>query len=237
MQRRQFVHAVIGVSVVPKVLLGQKAGSASLPLPAPVPWTLGLNPRTPLPHTVEADAVAESVPAFFSERQMATLTRLADVLLPPLGDKPGAVLAQTPQFLDFFIGSSSAERQDVYTGGLDWLEAEAQKRHKTPFADLDNEQAGVVIKPWLRTWMSDHPPTELHADFINIAHGDIREATVNSAAWNSTPTTGAQERTQNELYWSPIEPDLYGESAACAEGRAHVLAAPRLPQFMPEYKR
>lgn len=236
MQRRQFVRTVLGAGLAPTALIAQKT-STGLPLPAPVPWTMGLNPRTPLPHTTDAEAAAQAVPAFFSERQMATLSRLADLLMPPLGDKPGAVRAQTPQFLDFLIGSSDAERQDVYTGGLDWLDAEAQKRYKTPFAALSDEQAGNVIKPWLRTWMSDHPPTELHADFVNIAHEDIREATVNSAAWSATSSTGAQERTESGLYWLPVEPDLYGESAACAEGKAHVLAVPRLPQFMPEYKR
>ena len=59
---------------------------------------------------------------------MATLTRLSDVLMPPLGDKPGAIQAQTPMFLDFLIGSSPEERKKVYSKGLDWLDAESKKK-------------------------------------------------------------------------------------------------------------
>ncbi len=237
MQRRQFVRAAISAGLAPTALLAQKSTTPNLPLPAPVPWTLGLNPRTPLPHTTVADAVADAPPAFFTERQMATLSRLADVLLPPLNGQPGALEAQAPQFLDFFVGSSSAQVQDVYTGGLDWLEAQAQKRFKTYFAALSDAQVDIVIKPWLRAWMSDHPPTELHADFVNIAHNDIREATVNSPVWNATHARGGEERTETGLYWEPIEPEQFSQSAACAAGQAHVLARPRLPQYMPEYKR
>jgi hypothetical protein len=73
--------------------------------------------------------------------------------------------------------------------------------------------------------MSDHPPNEPHADFVNIAHRDIREATVNSKAWSEVPSVGAQEATAVGLYWSPIEPDLYFESLTCSRIPAHITAA------------
>ena len=103
--------------------------------------------------------------------------------MPPMGEKPGAVQAQTPMFLDFLIGDSPEARKQVYSEGLDWLDAEAKKKFNVEFAKLSDAQADELLKPWLRTWMNDHPPTEKHADFINIAHDDIRTATVNSKAW------------------------------------------------------
>lgn len=237
MQRRDFVRAVISVSIAPKVLLAQEAGNPAPSLPAPVPWTLGLNPKTPLPVTEVADTVAATELTFFTPQQMSTLTRLSDLLLPPISGKPGALQAQTPQFLDFLVGSSPEPRRTMYSAGLDWLDTESHKAHQKPFASLDDTQAGAMLKPLLRTWMNDHPPTGPHVAFINIAHNDIRNATVNSKVWSDAPKVGAEESTAIGLFWSPIEPDTYGMSAECAHIQAHILATPKTGQSMPIYKR
>jgi hypothetical protein len=209
----------------------------SPPLPAPVPWLLGLNSKTPIPQVEAADQVATAVLRFFTPSQMATLTRLSDVLVPPISDKPGAVQAQTPMFLDFLIGSSPDVRKKVYSEGLDWLDAESKKKFNTAFASLTDAQADELLKPWLRTWMSDHPPEEPHASFLNIAHDEIRTATINSKAWSAVPDVGAEPHTAVELYWSPIEPDLSGVRADCAGVPPHVQAAPKADHPMPSYPR
>src|SRR5215510_6001905 len=130
MLRRGFVRAIVSVIVAPRVMLSQQTGKSAPPPPAPVPWTLGLNPETPLPHTEVADTVTETEQRFFTALQMATLVRLCDVLLPPLGSRPGAVQAETPLFLDFLIGSSPTARRKVYIDGLNWLDTESQSRYK-----------------------------------------------------------------------------------------------------------
>lgn len=238
MRRREFVRALISFFVAGKTIRAQqRLNDPTLPPPAPVPWTLGLNSQTPIPATELADEIAAANLSFFTAAQMRTLTRLSDVLLPPLNGKPGALEAKTPMFLDFLIGSSPAQRQKTYTGGLDWLEETAQQKYKTSFAQLDDTQAGEVIKPWLRTWMNDHPPTETHADFLNIAHDDIRNATVNSKAWDEVPSVGAEPNTEEAIYWSPIEPDVYGENPAYAHTPPHVLAMPKGEQKIPVYPR
>lgn len=237
MLRRDFVRAIVSFFVAGKVARAQRLNDPTLPPPAPVPWTLGLNSRTPIPVTELADEIATSDLRFFTPTQMSTLTRLSGVLLPPLGGKPGAVEAQTPMFLDFLIGSSPEARQKTYAGGLDWLESTAQAKYKTEFAKLDDAQAGELLKPWLRTWMNDNPPTEPHADFVNIAHDDIRGATINSKAWNEVPSVGSEPGTAVEIYWSPIEPDIYGENPAYAHTPPHVLAMPKGAQTFPAYPR
>jgi Gluconate 2-dehydrogenase subunit 3 len=237
MLRRDFVRAVVSVSFAPRLLLSQQSANPAPPPPAPVPWMLGINPETPLPQTEIVDGIAQAELRFFTQPQMEALTRLCDLLLPPIGNKPGALQAQTPLFLDFLIGSSPNARRKMYTGGLDWLDAESQKRYKMPFAKLDNAQADATLKPWLRTWMSDHPPTEQHADFINIAHDDIRTATVNSKAWSDVPSVDAQESTEVGLYWSPIEPDIYATSSDCSRIPTHVMAAPKSAHPSPAYPR
>ena len=237
MLRRDFVRTVISLSLAPKLLLSQQQTTNAPPPPAPVPWTLGLNPKTPLPLTVTDDEVAETEASFFTQAQMGTFTRLCNLLLPSIGDRPGALQAGTPLFLDFLIGSSPEARQRVYTGGLDWLDRESQSRYKLPFARLDDAQADALLKPWLRTWMTDHPPTELHADFINIAHEDIRIATANSKAWSDAALAAEQDWVTGGLYWSPIEPDVYREDAACIRTPARVMVAPKAAHSLPSYPR
>lgn len=231
MLRRDFVRAVVALMAMPRSLFAQKG--AQLPLPAPTPWTQGLNQKTPVPHTVAAEIVADGELKFFTTQQMATLTRLSDVLVPPLGHLPGAVAAETPAFLDFLIGASPAARKKLYTGGLMWLDAQSVAKYKMPFAKLNDEQADAVLRPWLRTWMNDHPPTDPHADFINIAHDEIRTATSNSKAWSLV----AEARTPSGLYWYPIEPDLRGVSAASTHVQPHVQAVPKTSHPMPSYPR
>ncbi|KAA6461143.1 gluconate 2-dehydrogenase subunit 3 family protein [Acidobacteria bacterium AB60] len=239
MLRRDFVRALVTIGVAPKFLLGQQqATPPGAPPPAPVPWLLGLNPKTPLPHVEVAEDVAATELRFFSPLQMQTLTRLAEVLVPPVGDKPGALQAGVPAFLDFLMASSPETRQQVYAGGLDWLEQEAQKKYQTPFSKVSDGQAGALLTPWLRTWMTDHPPTETHADFVNIAHDEIRLATVNSRPWfEATPPPTAPDPFNRSLYWYPIQPDVRYESAECAKIPAHVQAAPKSGHPMPQYPR
>ena len=237
MLRREFVRAIVSAGLAPKLLLAQQTANPAPPPPAPVPWMLGLNPKTPLPRTEAADGLAEGVGGFFNPTQMQTLTRLCDVLLPPIGGRPGALEAQTPVFLDFLIGASPAVRRNLYTGGLDWLQLEAQKRYKLSFSKLSDVQVDSILKPWLRTWMSDHPPIAAHADFVNIANDDIRTATANSKAWDDAGLAAGRDWVTGGLYWSPIEPDSTHEAAMSSRPQAHVLAVPKTAHAIPSYPR
>ncbi len=234
MLRRDFVRVVVSLGLAPKWMFSQQASSAPPP-PAPVPWTLGLNPATPLPHTRVADGIAQTDGRFFSAVQMATLVRLNDVLLPAMSDKPGAVQAETPVFLDFLIGASPAPRKKVYTDGLNWLEASARAKYRKPFAKVDDAEADAILKPWLRTWMSDHPPTEVHAGFVNIAHEDIRTATMNSKIWMDATQAGSRAQA-GSLYWYPIDP-IYAGAGDSLRAPLRVVDAPRAEHSIPAYPR
>ena len=152
-------------------------------------------------------------------------------------DHWSTIESEVPVGRDFLIGDSPLVRRQVYSEGLDWLNGEAKKKFDVEFAKLSDAQTDELLKPWLRTWMSDHPPAEKHADFLNIAHDDIRTATVNSKAWFEVPEVGAEPRTTVELYWSPIEPDISLEKADCATVPPHVRAVPKADHPMPSYPR
>lgn len=242
MKRREFVRMAAGACVLPELILAQQQAPITQnplpPPPAPVPWTLGLNSKTPLPHTETPDDVAATDATFFTAVQMATLIHLSRMLLPQLGNMPGAVEAEAPQFIDFLIGDSPAARKTLYTNGLNWLDTESKRTHSVAFAKTTPEQADAVLKPWLRTWMSDHPPTEAHADFVNIAHADIRTATMNSRAWVNAEAQGRTDFNAAQMYWSPIDPDLTSENFRAVHQRpAPVQAAPKSSNTSPSYPR
>jgi hypothetical protein len=234
MQRRDFIWRLVAMGIAPEALFGQQ--KAAPPPPAPVPWTLGLSPKTPVPHTEVPDTLAETDLKFFSAEQMGALRRLSELLLPAIGSKPSALQAETPEFLDFLLGHSPATRQTLYKGGLDWLSVESKRKFRVAFGETTTEQADALVKPWMRTWMTDHPPTQAHADFLNIAHADIRSATMNSKIWNDTETDIEEDPNGMALYWSPIDPDIYATQFNSVHVRpSPVIAAPKASHVTPSY--
>lgn len=227
MRRRDFVKAIVTVPLAVNDVLGQTTTapygqqtsapqSPASAAPAPAAETAPkstlrqglLDFRSqPITSTVP-DAVAVTEGHFFNARHMATLRKLANILLPPYDGYPGAADADAPEFLDFLIGVSPADRQHMYTSGLERLDADAHKMYGVAFAQVNAEQADKLLRPWLRTWMTDHPPTEPYAKFINVAHQDLRTATMNSQAWSIAATSSGDRAPGIGLYWSPIDPDI-----------------------------
>jgi hypothetical protein len=183
------------------------------------------------PATV-ADLVATGDPHFFNPQQFATLRHLCALMMPPLNGFPSAVEAGVPEFLDFLVAATptgqqqsyvatlassaparqvvtgSIDRQQMYVSGLERLENEAQRRFSKAFAALNADQANELIAPALAPWMADHPPRDPFQRFINVAHQDIRAATMNSAAWNAAAVAAGERATDIGSYWSPIDPRI-----------------------------
>jgi hypothetical protein len=231
MKRRDFVKAMVAASVSANSMFGQQAGTPVTPstpplgppaappaiAPGPVPWMSGLMEVKPLPMTpLVPDAVAQTNSHFFNVEQMATLRRLGELLLPPLKGYPGAKDAAAPEFLDFLIGASPADRQQLYISGLDRLNADSKKRFDTSFATTNKAQADELLRPLLTTWMTDHPPSDPYIKFVNIAHSDIRTATINSQAWSKAARADGEPTPEVGLYWFPVDPDLQRNNLAVA---------------------
>ncbi|HEY5254864.1 MAG TPA: gluconate 2-dehydrogenase subunit 3 family protein [Acidobacteriaceae bacterium] len=227
MRRRDFVKAIVAVPVTAIPIFGQNAtpptaektsepqstSTAAAPptpetAPKPVAEPQSFGFQSPaIPSTIP-DVIATTEQHYFHDEHMATLRKLGDILLPPMNGYPGSTQASAPEFIDFLISVSPVERQKMYRSGLDRLNSEAHQQFGIPFAQVNAQQADTLLRPWLRTWMVDHPPTEPFARFINVAHEDIRTATMNSQLWSIAATSAGERAPGIGWYWSPIDPDV-----------------------------
>ena len=156
---------------------------------------------------VSPDNVAEPETRFFTAAQFAALRKLSDLLMPPLRDNPGALDAAAPEFLDFLVGVSPADRQTLYRNGLDALNARARKQFSKNFAELDAAQCDTIIRPLLVPVPWTHePPKDALQHFMAAAHDDIRTATRNSREWN----TSGGRRGGGQLFLNPVDPIYKG---------------------------
>jgi hypothetical protein len=194
MKRRGFVKALAVGPAVPAAFAQQTVNRT------PPPAT-----EAPKLELAVADEVAAMRPRFFTAAQYDALRRLCDVLMPRLGDTPGAVDASAPEFLDFLISDSPKERQAVYSEGLDALNRAAKKRFGTGFAGADNSQAAALLEPLRQQWTYD-PPTDILARFLWTAKQDVRTATVNSHEYvTAISSQGGRRGAGVGLYWYPLD--------------------------------
>ncbi len=163
-------------------------------------------PKNDLPKIEAAapDAVAKPVPHFFSPPQFAALRRFSDIIMPQLGDTPGAVDAGVAEFLDFLIGESPLQRRALYRSGLDSLNTRAIAKFGKAFGALDHSQADTLLEPLLKPWAND-PPTDLFARFLQTVKADVLTATVNSHEWIAVVSKRSRSANGIGTYWLPAE--------------------------------
>jgi hypothetical protein len=181
MKRRSFLQTVVAAPLV-------AAPVAAAPAPQPQAAPPQDAPKVEYTYT---EVVAEPAPRFFNAQQFAALRKLGDLIMPPMNGAPGALEAQVPEFLDFLIGASPAERQQLYTVGLDRLNAQTKKEFNKSFAEVDAAQADKLLAPLRQPWTYD-PPADPLARFLIAAKQDLRNATVNSREYNTAAASGGR---------------------------------------------
>jgi hypothetical protein len=200
MKRRRFFRTLAAVPAAGALVAQQEQR------PATAPPGQAVSTELPKLETASSDAAAEMVPHFFDAPQFAALRKLGDILQPFLNGVPGALDAKAPEFLDFLIGESPADRQQLYRRGLDALNASAKTRYSKPFAELDATQAASVLAPLREPWTYD-PPADPLARFLRAAKQDIRTATANSREYNVAGAAegGGRRFGAQSLYWLPLD--------------------------------
>lgn len=216
MRRRDFVKGFAVATAAAGTTLGQQqptqnpppANSSTPPTPQAARMQQMARFHTPNIPLSQPDIVAITETHYFTPVRFATLARLCEIFMPAGEDYPSAIKAGTPEFLDFYLGASPAEQQAMYNNGLDRLNGDCLKQFSVPFAKADAKQTDAVIRPHLRGWMNDHPPTEIHVRFVNLVHRDIREVTMNSPTWAAAAEALGERAPGVGLYWNPIEPTI-----------------------------
>jgi gluconate 2-dehydrogenase gamma chain len=81
---------------------------------------------------------------FFTPHEMATITILADIIIPRDEISGSASDAKVPEFIEFMV-KDRPENQIPMRGGLRWLDVESLKRFEKPFKDLDQTQQLNIV--------------------------------------------------------------------------------------------
>ena len=145
------------------------------------------------------------MPRFFTPAQFSALRKTSDLLMPAMNGAPGALESKAPEFLDFLIGESPADRQHVYRAGLDALNHQSMQQFKKPFGDLEPSQADVLLAPLRQSWSFDEPADPVAA-FLRAAKQDVRTATMNSREYSAAGSaTGGRRFGGGGLYWYPLD--------------------------------
>ncbi|HEX4950483.1 MAG TPA: gluconate 2-dehydrogenase subunit 3 family protein [Blastocatellia bacterium] len=193
MKRRRFIQTAAAAPAI------------AIPATAPAAQPAAQRPQAEAPkfELSPLDAVGETTTRFFSAIQLATLRRLSDILMPAMNGMPGALEAGAPEFLDFLIGASAADRKQLYKNGLDTLQTQAQKKFGKAFADLNETQANELLAPLRKPW-TYNPPTDPFERFLREVKADVRTATINSREYSTAGSAGRRGGGMGQ-YWYPID--------------------------------
>lgn len=76
---------------------------------------------------------------FFTEHEMATITVLADIIIPKDAKSGSASDAKVPDFIEFIV-KDMPYHQTPMRGGLRWLDVQCLNRYEKPFKDASDSQ-------------------------------------------------------------------------------------------------
>ena len=87
-------------------------------------------------------------PKFFTAHEYATITLLADIIIPKDDRSGSASDAGVPEYMDYSLAETFAdqpERQTAMRGGLQWLDRESCKRFQKNFVDITGTQRTEIL--------------------------------------------------------------------------------------------
>ena len=218
MKRRRFFKTIAALPAAP-ALIAQAA-------PPQAPAGRGAS-NIPTFQETSHELVADAEPKFFTPPQFAALRRLSALFMPPLDGNPGALECQAPEFLDFLIGASPPDRQKLYRDGLDTLNANAKKKFKKAFADLNDARPTPSSGRCLRRSLgpmtcrrirpntsspkraaTSAPPRRIRASGQPAASSRDAEALAAAelTCCRSIPFTGASNMLQKHMTFSSLAP-------------------------------
>ncbi len=150
-----------GVGAAPEQAAATPAGQVPV-LTVPVPGGYGTDPNLKHP-TIPW-------PRLFTPAQLQAVALLCDFILPASADAPSARAVGVPDFIDEWISAPYPEQvadRPVILGGLNWLEAEARRRHGASLTQLATANRDALFRP-LKFTPTDPALTAPHAFFRRL---------------------------------------------------------------------
>ncbi|MEO7924702.1 MAG: gluconate 2-dehydrogenase subunit 3 family protein [Chitinophagaceae bacterium] len=136
MDRRKSLKLIVtGAVAAPAVLAGCKTEDKKTVTPG-ADATFNLD-RNPDELKYEKEILAKE--KFFTEHEMATITLLADIIIPKDEISGSASDAKVPDFIEFIV-KDMPSHQVPLRGGLRWLDMQCLKRYEKSFKDCSQAQ-------------------------------------------------------------------------------------------------
>ncbi len=136
MDRRKSLKLIAtGAIAVPAVIAGCKTDDKKTTVTKDEPkFTIDRNPDE---LKYEKELLAKE--NFFTEHEMATITLLADIIIPKDEVSGSASEAKVPEFIEFIV-KDMPNHQVPMKGGLRWLDMQCLKRYEKAFKDCSHQQ-------------------------------------------------------------------------------------------------
>jgi len=88
---------------------------------------------------------APFTPKFFSAPEYQTVSRIADLIIPPT-DTPGAAAAGVPEYIDNVLTNNS-DVQKTMRDGLAWIDSQSTELHRKRFVELTEDDQIAILQP------------------------------------------------------------------------------------------
>ena len=130
------------------IILGSLAGSLVVHgcAPGTEEVTMTTSKENHFGRTPEEKELIEKLNAeqFLNEHELATVTVLCNLILPPLEPYGGIVEAEVPEFVEF-MAKDIPEIQVLLRGGLMWLDHKSNTEYKFEFKSASAEQQKEIL--------------------------------------------------------------------------------------------
>ena len=164
MDRRKSLKLIAtGAIAVPAVIAGCKTDDKKTTVTKDEPkFTIDRNPDE---LKYEKELLAKE--NFFTEHEMATITLLADIIIPKDEVSGSASEAKVPEFIEFIV-KDMPNHQVPMKGGLRWLDMQCLKRYEKAFKDCSHQQQIVLVDMIyiLRRYLSISSELQLVLSFL-----------------------------------------------------------------------
>lgn len=134
MDRRKYIKT-LGLAVVSTGVLAEACNPKEKPAEAA---SSPAAEQGRLPYELEHNKKLNAE-KFFSAHEMATITFLADIIIPRDEKSGSASEAKVPEFIEFIVKDMPGHQVPMQ-GGLKWLDMQCYNRYKAPFIECSSEQ-------------------------------------------------------------------------------------------------